>query len=99
MPPMRSIYSFPFVSYSKQPSAFLISNANGEGEVCAMCLRKSSLSFTEKNYFSKERKGCAKTQRIYIICKCVGTIISHRWHGFSQNKNFCVVKSVRTKAE
>ena len=33
MPPIKSMYSFSFISYSKQPSAFAISKAKGVGEV------------------------------------------------------------------
>ena len=39
IPAIKSIYSFPFLSYNLHPSAFTISNAMGEGDVCAICAK------------------------------------------------------------
>src|SRR5579871_2985057 len=49
MPPIKSRYFFPDASNKYIPSAFTISRASGEGEVCATCLKNNSRLFIAAN--------------------------------------------------
>src|SRR3954469_8428140 len=70
IPPIRSIHSFPFMSYNSAPSALTISKAKGDIEVCATCLKKiSRWVITEiisaKN--AKDHKGAKNFSNLQVL--------------------------------